>query len=158
MCKKYCNVLFISLLLLFFGVACSNGESSNSELSDSLSLSATVSDELSQDEPEALMMELGEAEPQAAVDQTPEEAPKEKPASQTKSKAAAPSYGGAKETIYISTYGANGKVWGYVTMSGNTGRGTIHDDNENTLSIKVTRHGGELFGIDQNGREYVFRM
>ena len=54
--------------------------------------------------------------------------------------------------------GANGKVCGHVTMNGNKGRGTIHDDDENSYSITVTRHGGELHGIDQNGREYVFRM
>jgi hypothetical protein len=65
---------------------------------------------------------------------------------------------GGRETLYISTYGANGKVWGHVTMNGRTGHGTIHDDMENSYSIKVTRHGGELFGIDQNGREYVFRL
>jgi hypothetical protein len=75
----------------------------------------------------------------------------------TKAKSPAPSVGG-KETIYISTYGANGKVWGHVTLNGNRGRGTIHDDDENSYSITVTRHGGELHGIDQNGREYVFRM
>lgn len=68
-----------------------------------------------------------------------------------------PSYGG-KETLYISTYGANGKVWGHVTMNGKTGRGTIHDDDENSYSITVTRHGGELYGTDQNGRQYVFRL
>lgn len=68
-----------------------------------------------------------------------------------------PSYGG-KETLYISTYGANGKVWGHVTMNGKTGRGTIHDDGENSYSITVTRHGGELYGTDQNGRQYVFKM
>mgnify|MGYP006988842466 CR=1 FL=1 len=66
-------------------------------------------------------------------------------------------YGG-KETLYISTYGANGKVWGHVTMNGKTGHGTIHDDNENSYSITVTRHGGELYGTDQNGRQYVFRL
>lgn len=65
---------------------------------------------------------------------------------------------GRKETLYISTYGANGKVWGHVTMNGNTGRGTIHDEGENSLSITVTRHGGELFGTDQNGRQYVFTL
>lgn len=63
-----------------------------------------------------------------------------------------------KETIYISTYGANGKVWGHVTMNGNSGRGTIHDDDENSYSITVTRHGSELYGTDQNGRQYVFRL
>lgn len=72
-------------------------------------------------------------------------------------KRAARSYGG-KETLYISTYGANGKVWGHVTMNGETGRGTIHDDDENSYSITVKRHGGELYGTDQNGRQYVFRL
>ena len=43
-------------------------------------------------------------------------------------------------------------------MNGDKGRGTIHDDNENTYSITVTRHGNELFGRDQNGREYVFKL
>ena len=68
-----------------------------------------------------------------------------------------PSYG-RKETLYISTYAANGKVWGHVTMNGNTGRGTIHDDDENSYSITVTRHGNELHGTDQNGRLYVFKL
>ena len=72
-------------------------------------------------------------------------------------KKSAPSYGG-KETLYISTYGANGKVWGHVTMNGNTGRGTIHDEDENSYSINVTRYGGELHGTDQNGRLYVFKL
>ena len=63
-----------------------------------------------------------------------------------------------KETIYISSYAANGKVWGHVTMTGKTGRGTIHDEDENSYSITVTRHGGELYGVDQNGRQYVFKM
>ena len=87
-------------------------------------------------------------------EQQPQEAPQNKA---SKAKTQATSTGG-KETLYISTYGANGKVWGHVTMNGNRGRGTIHDDDENSYSITVTRHGGELHGIDQNGREYVFRM
>ena len=93
------------------------------------------------------------AENEPAGDQT-QDTPQKKT---TKAKTSAPSVGG-KETIYISTYGANGKVWGHVTMNGNRGRGTIHDDDENSYSITVTRHGGELHGTDQNGREYVFRM
>lgn len=81
---------------------------------------------------------------------------KAKSSSTPAKKAAATSQGG--KTIYISTYGANGKVWGHVRMNGNTGRGTIHDDDENTLTITVTRHGNELFGTDQNGRQYVFKL
>lgn len=65
---------------------------------------------------------------------------------------------GKRETLYISTYGANGKVWGHVTMNGASGRGTIHDEGENSYSITVTRHGNELYGTDQNGRQYVFRL
>lgn len=61
-------------------------------------------------------------------------------------------------TIYVQTYGAQGQVWGYVTMQGNTGRGTIQDENENTLAIRVTRQGNELHGTDQNGRGYVFKL
>lgn len=63
-----------------------------------------------------------------------------------------------KENLYISTHGAQGEVWGHVTMQGNTGKGTIHDQDENTLSITVTRHGKELYGVDQNGRQYVFKL
>lgn len=65
---------------------------------------------------------------------------------------------GKVEHLYVSTYGANGQVWGHVTMRGGKGGGTIHDADENTLSIRVTRHGNELFGVDQNGRQYVFKL
>ena len=72
---------------------------------------------------------------------------------------AAPAQSNAKtSTFYISTYGAQGEVWGHVTMKGNTGRGTIHDHDENTLSITATRHGNELYATDQNGRQYVFKL
>lgn len=83
--------------------------------------------------------------------------PKAEPTQKKKQTSGTPSYKG-KETLYISTYGANGKVWGHVTMNGNTGRGTIHDDDENSYSITVTRHGRELHGTDQNGRLYVFTL
>lgn len=63
-----------------------------------------------------------------------------------------------RETLYISTHGAQGEVYGTVTMTGNTGRGTIHDEHENTLSITVTRKGNELFGVDQNSRQYIFKL
>ena len=71
--------------------------------------------------------------------------------------------GGAKaagkaETIYVETDGAQGRVWGHVTMKGDRGSGTIHDWDENTLAVTVTRHGNELFAVDQNSRQYVFRL
>lgn len=62
------------------------------------------------------------------------------------------------ETIYVETEGAQGRVWGHVTMKGDRGTGTIHDWDENTLSVTVTRHGDELFAIDQNSRQYVFKL
>ena len=65
---------------------------------------------------------------------------------------------GPKETLYVETFGAQGRVWGHVTMNGDRGTGTIHDWDENTLSVTVTRHGDELFAIDQNSRQYVFKL
>lgn len=62
------------------------------------------------------------------------------------------------ETIYVETDGAQGRVWGHVTMKGDRGTGTIHDWDENTLTVSVTRHGNELFAVDQNSRQYVFKL
>ncbi len=62
------------------------------------------------------------------------------------------------ETIYVETDGAQGRVWGHVTMKGDRGTGTIHDWDENTLTVTVTRHGDELFAVDQNSRQYVFKL
>ena len=62
------------------------------------------------------------------------------------------------ETIYVETDGAQGRVWGHVTMTGDKGTGTIHDWNENTLTVNVTRQGNELFAVDQNSRQYIFRL
>ena len=65
---------------------------------------------------------------------------------------------GQAETIYVETDGAQGRVWGHVTMKGDRGTGTIHDWDENTLTVSVTRHGDELFAVDQNSRQYVFKL
>lgn len=65
---------------------------------------------------------------------------------------------GKAEKLYVETEGAQGRVWGYVTMRGDRGSGTIHDWDENTLTVSVTRHGNELFAVDQNSRQYVFRL
>lgn len=62
------------------------------------------------------------------------------------------------ETIYVETEGAQGRVWGHVTMKGDRGTGTIHDWDENIWAVTVTRHGNELFAVDQNSRQYVFRL
>ena len=63
-----------------------------------------------------------------------------------------------KGTIYVETDGAQGRVWGHVTMNGDRGTGTIHDWDENTWAVSVTRHGDELFAVDQNSRLYVFKL
>ncbi|MBQ9418371.1 MAG: hypothetical protein IJU19_07340 [Bacteroidales bacterium] len=62
------------------------------------------------------------------------------------------------KTLYVETEGAQGRVWGHVTMQGDTGSGTIHDWDENTLAVSVVRHGDELFAVDQNSRQYVFKL
>ena len=62
------------------------------------------------------------------------------------------------ETIYVETDGAQGRVWGHVTMYGDRGNGTIHDWDENTWAVNVTRHGDELYATDQNSRLYVFKL
>lgn len=63
-----------------------------------------------------------------------------------------------KGTIYVETDGAQGRVWGHVNMNGDRGTGTIHDWDENTWAVTVTRHGDELFAVDQNSRLYVFKL
>ncbi len=65
---------------------------------------------------------------------------------------------GKSETIYVETDGAQGRVWGHVTMKGDRGTGTIHDWDENTMTVNVVRHGNELYAIDQNSRQYVFKL
>lgn len=81
-----------------------------------------------------------------------------KPVASTKPAATPAKPKGKPETIYVETYGAQGRVWGHVTLNGDRGTGTIHDWDENTLSVTVTRHGDELFAIDQNSRQYVFKL
>ena len=153
---KHVNHSFIltitSLTLLFF-IACKGSNDSSPVVAINTDTCATPAEEefdetVAMTDDEAISEEISEPEPNPTHTET----------TVTKSKGQSkPSYGG-KETLYISTYGANGKVWGHVTMNGNTGRGTIHDEDENTYTITVTRHGGELYGTDQNGRQYVFRM
>lgn len=79
-------------------------------------------------------------------------------ASPAPTQAAAPKRSNQAETIYVETDGAQGRVWGHVTMKGDRGTGTIHDWDENTLAVSVTRHGNELFAVDQNSRQYVFKL
>ena len=72
--------------------------------------------------------------------------------------AAKPAAKGPAETIYVEAEGARGRVWGHVTMRGDRGTGTVHDEGENTWAVSVTRHGNELYAVDQNSRQYVFKL
>ncbi|MCQ2273772.1 MAG: hypothetical protein MJZ86_03155 [Bacteroidales bacterium] len=62
------------------------------------------------------------------------------------------------EVLYISGHGANGRVWGHITMKGNKGTGTVTDEHENALTVSCTRQGEELICYDQNSRQYIFRL
>ena len=89
--------------------------------------------------------------------------PEKKPQAAAASPAAQPAPKAAaqpplKGTIYVETDGAQGRVWGHVNMNGDRGTGTIHDWDENTWAVTVTRHGDELFAVDQNSRLYVFKL
>lgn len=92
----------------------------------------------------------------------PAAAPVAKPAPTAAPKQAAAHAGTVElkkgDKIYVETEGAQGRVWGYVTMQGDRGTGTIHDWDENTWAVSVTRHGDELFATDQNSRLYVFKL
>lgn len=92
------------------------------------------------------------------VEKKAEARPAPRPKASAKPAAAPAKPKGKSETIYVETYGAQGKVWGHVTLNGDRGSGTIHDADENTLAVTVTRHGNELFAIDQNSRQYVFKI
>ena len=73
-------------------------------------------------------------------------------------KADKPAAKGPAETIYVEADDSRGRVWGHVTMKGDRGTGTIHDEGENTWAVSVTRHGNELYAVDQNSRQYVFKL
>lgn len=63
-----------------------------------------------------------------------------------------------EEVLYISGHGANGRVWGHITMKGDKGYGSVTDEHENALTVTCTRQGEELICYDQNSRQYIFRL
>ena len=95
------------------------------------------------------VMRVDRPAPKRPAPKAPSARPAAKPAPKAK---------GPAEIIYVETEGAQGRVWGHVTMRGDRGTGTIHDWDENTLTVSVTRHGNELFAVDQNSRQYVFKL
>jgi len=85
-------------------------------------------------------------------------APAHKAIVSAKSSTPKASASGKTETIYVESDCLNGRVWGHVTMKGDQGRGTVHDEEENTLAVTATRQGNEILATDQNGRHYVFKV
>lgn len=112
---------------------------------------------------------VAESEAPEAVEEQPSEPVKaqqsnyfdskaNKAAQQHNAVAAKPATKGKAETIYVETDDSRGRVWGHVTMKGDRGTGTVHDEGENTWAVTVTRHGNELYAVDQNSRQYVFKL
>ena len=65
---------------------------------------------------------------------------------------------GPSRQVYVTGYNSYGRLWGYVTLKGDQGTGVIHDAEENHYNIRCTRHGDELFAVDQNSRQYVLKF
>ena len=65
---------------------------------------------------------------------------------------------GPSRQVYVTGYNSFGRLWGYVTLKGDQGTGVIHDAEENHYNIRCTRHGDELFAVDQNSRQYVLKI
>ncbi len=104
---------------------------------------------------ESNLLVVGEPEEEKVKEEKP--TPQRTVAPAAKSNESKPATG-RNGKIYVHTWGAQGEVWGTVTMNGNTGHGTIHDAGENTYNIRVVRRGNELIATDQNGRQYVFKQ
>lgn len=130
------RIALISLMVtpvLFFG--CSHNQSTSEPVFDTIVL---------EPKPEP------EPEPEPEVIETPVTKPvtrnvtRKEPAKQ--------------EVLYISGHGANGRVWGHITMKGDKGTGSVTDEHENALSVTCTRKGEELICYDQNSRQYIFRL
>ena len=142
------NNVLIPLLALTFAVGCKHApETLDSQVPEAApALDTTVADETAPVERVPVLQKAKPATKSAKV-----AAPA---AATTKSQSQPP----LKGTLYVETDGAQGRVWGHVTMNGDKGTGTIHDWDENTWAVSVTRHGDELFAVDQNSRLYVFKL
>ena len=149
------KLLTIALTAMLALAGCKQGptETSSIPLADPQE-AATQQNE--QPRPE-LVPVLRKAQPAKPAAQAKQQATTQtKQQSATKQATPAPYQKGDK--LYVETDGAQGRVWGYVTMNGDRGTGTIHDWDENTWAVNVTRHGNELFAVDQNSRLYVFKL
>lgn len=152
---KYCLIFLMALGLTL--TACN--QQGGNEATGQQTVAPATADTQDDNEETHLAAAVPAVEENTATRPAPRPQPKPVAAPAKPKAAAAPAKpSGKAETIYVETYGAQGKVWGHVTMTGDRGSGTIHDADENTLAVTVTRHGDELFAIDQNSRQYVFKL
>ena len=126
-------ILLAVMPLVFFG--CHNSQKPAEPIIDTIQL---------EPEPEPA------PEPEPVIEETPAPKPAPRPVVRKEKE--------KEEVLYISGHGANGRVWGHITMRGNRGRGTVTDEHENALTVTCTRQGEELICYDQNSRQYIFRL
>ena len=144
---KHINILLIVAFLLSFGACKPQSDPADTQ-------AATPHDSLPDTEELPVIVQDQPSRPQPSTPVTRKNTPTNTSRKTTATGKNTP----APETLYVETEGAQGRVWGHVTMRGDRGTGTIHDWDENTLTVSVTRHGDELFAIDQNSRQYVFKL
>lgn len=132
--KKFRLFLILLAVTSTTLIGCNNDPSEEEPIFDTIALSEPVPEP----EPEPEIVE--EPQPKPTVRTTPRKTPVN------------------EEVLYISGHGANGRVWGHITMRGDKGTGTVTDERENALSVTCTRKGEELICYDQNSRQYIFRL
>lgn len=153
------NAIIIAVALLALVSGCKNAEQKNEDISAPENGMQVVIDGFT-DTVELELVPMDEPEPEPVkpaegyFDKKAKNATTAaaKPAAQTKASKS------ASETIYVEADDSHGRVWGHVTMKGDKGTGTVHDEGENTWAVTVTRHGDELYAVDQNSRQYVFKL
>lgn len=154
--RKKLYLLLAVVVMVCTVVSCNPGDGRNG-VTDTAANAVVVESELPSDgEMGPLFDGKTEAVQTAEPEVVEEPAQVSKPAPVAKKKKPEPKP--KTETIYVSTYDRGGQVWGHITMTGDRGKGTIHDADENHYSVTCTRHGNELFAVDQNSRQYVFKL
>jgi len=133
--KKGCLLLILMAVTPLFFIGCNQSQNDNEPVLDTV-----VIEPEPEPEPEP---EIVEPEP-VPVPTVHRQAVKKEPVQE--------------EVLYISGHGANGRVWGHITMKGNKGKGSVTDEHENALAVTCTRQGEELICYDQNSRQYIFKL
>ena len=155
MTRKRLYLLLAVVVMTIVAVSCNRASEAEGDL-DSTQNEVVVESELGSNielGPVLGEQNVAASEHEPVVEKAPAQAPKPAPVAKKKVEPKPKS-----ETIYVSTYDRGGQVWGHITMTGDRGKGTIHDADENHYSVTCTRHGNELFAVDQNSRQYVFKL